>query len=83
MLSLVHNMINGKLKGAELYTNGWPEFSAVVCRCEDVLFHQVFCYSYRTGLPGLVYLKRALNYDSTCHIVGNFGDFAENHQIYN
>ena len=34
-------MISGKLKGAEIYTNGWPEFSAVVCRSDDVLFHQV------------------------------------------
>ena len=41
MLAIVHNMISGKLKGAEIYTNGWPEFSAVVCRSDDVLFHQV------------------------------------------
>ena len=41
MLALIHNMISGKLKSAEVYTNGWPEFSAVVCRSDDVLFHQV------------------------------------------
>ena len=41
MLAIVHNIISGKLKGAEIYTNGWPEFSAVVCRSDDVLFHQV------------------------------------------
>lgn len=48
MVALIHSMISGKLKGAEMYTNGWPDFSAVVCRSEDVLFHQVHALSCDT-----------------------------------
>lgn len=34
VLAAVHNIISGKLDG-EIYTNGWPSFSAVICRYSD------------------------------------------------